>query len=453
MDCVLAGIRARLVGLVALCALAMGFASDSAARQAGNDVPAEDPTRIMQRGGVLLSASRRFMVVGPDHRENQSVSSWAETIDNKLQAITGIELLGREPRGIRIVLREAPESASALAVEEYVDSGRLVHRITAVNLAQTDYETFQGLLCQILLRRHLLILARQRGLTLATEAGAVFPAGGGFPAWFWDGLSQNTLPGLQTRNVRLIAGEWRRGRLPPVGAILNPNAPLDVIDPKRDWDTLRRRAAHGTFMMWLLSFPDRDKRLETLFERLAAGATVTTEHVAGLIPDCESAAAMDALWDEWILAQGRVIRMPGPIPQENAQRLEWELLLYPGDYGIPMTGRLYEKVEWYDLIDRREDDWIPVFARVKADGLRLTAIGRGTEYGTVVEAYIHFLDALRRGRHEPLLRERLETAQTLKRQMARMAHGPRLAPQTEQDTTPRITDSFDAGHGLGFAWE
>ncbi len=439
----------RPVGLIAFCALAIGFAPGPGPLRAGGDVPVEDPARNMARGGVLLSASRRFIVIGPDHRENQSISSWAETIDSKLQAVTGIELRGREPRGIRIALREEPEAESALGVEEYIESGLLVHRLTAVNLAQTDYETFQGLLCQILLRRHVLTLARQRGA--ATEGA--FPADGGLPAWLWDGLSQNTLPGLQTRNVRLIAGEWHRGRLPPVGAILNPNASLDIIDPDRGWNTLRRRAAHGTFMMWLLSLPDRNTRMEALFDRLAAGETVSAEQVAALIPDCDSAGAMDAMWDEWILAQGRVIRMPGVATPENAQRLEWELLLYPGDYGIPMTGRLYEKVEWDDLIDRREEDWIPVFARAKAAGLRLTAIGRGTEYETVIEAYVRFLDALRKGRREPLLRERLENAQTSRQRMARKAQGPRLAPQTEQDATTRIADSFDAGHGLGFAWE
>ncbi len=440
----------RALAGLALAALPRVAAGDGDEPEAAAQLAGQRTFDGAARGHVLLSASRRFMVGGLDQRENLRVSVWAETVDSQLQSALGFRLLGGEQRGIRFLLFDQPDSAPSLHVEEYRDGDGIVHRLTVVNLVRADYESFRALFCQVLLRRHVLALARQSGAGLAS-AGVGWPENGGLPEWVTDGLAQNTLPDLKSRNLRLLAGEWQRGRLPPAGALLNPNAALDIIEPDRDWAVLRRRAAYGTWMLWLLSFPERGERLAWLFERLAAGETPAARDLVPLVPGVESPGDMDARWDEWMLRQAYVLRLPGESAPENVRRLEWELLLYPGRYGIPMTGRLYEKLEWEDLIDRREEPWIGTFAQTKAAALRLAAVGRGAEIEAVAEAFAGFLDTLRRERREDALRERLAAARARWQRLAGGQHGPpRPTPELRPEEAPSDSE-YDSGHGLGFA--
>ncbi|NQT94511.1 MAG: hypothetical protein HQ559_17275, partial [Lentisphaerae bacterium] len=88
-----------------------------------------------------------------------------------------------------------------------------------------------------------------------------------------------------------------------------------------------------------------------------------------------------------------------------------QLLLRPGDCGIPLADGPEGRLVFADLVSRRNEPWIPGFARNKIAALRLLAVGRERRFGAVVEAYCRFLDALVERKEPSALRTMLSRAE------------------------------------------
>jgi len=215
---------------------------------------------------------------------------------------------------------------------------------------------------------------------------------GPLPAWLWRGLAGNLDAGLRARNSEMVLARWQRGQvISPAELLGNGTGARPAVGTAEEAD---HRAACGLWVKWLLSLPNGRRLFSDLLRHVGEGGTATPDWLILRLPGCASSADLDEQWDKWILRQRRVVYRPGEVTRQVVDQLRGELLLYPGQSGIPLNCGSPERIELHELIDRRGSPWIPAFVRGKCASLRVLAIGRGEEFGAVVESYCRFLTGL-----------------------------------------------------------
>ena len=86
-------------------------------------------------------------------------------------------------------------------------------------------------------------------------------------------------------------------------------------------------------------------------------------------------------------------------------------MLYPGDFGIPISSQPGKVYTLRDLIQERKKDWVPGAARNLSGRLQLLGVGRPDTFKQVVEAYQQYLKALADGKRAGTLEKLLEKAE------------------------------------------
>jgi hypothetical protein len=324
------------------------------------------------------SVSRPLAVVGTNVEETLAVLNWAEEAAGRFERVTGLPVSSPAHFEIRISLRPASTGAVPAGVigrtGAWVEPGpkRFVQGMAILGVQRVDPEDADAELCASLLT----CLAATR--PLASGAPRVVPA---VPSWLSVGLSQNLHANRKARNGEALGERLLEGRLPSIPSLLGAEGAPD-------------RAASGGLAAWILSFPGRAERLGAILDRVAAGGGVTPEWFATSLISCESVSELDEEWDAWVLRQKRMVYEPGVAGPEFLRRLRWDLAVYPGDPGVPLSTNLSERISFRRLLERRDESWVPLAARSKAVSLRLLAAGRGREAVRVAEGYAFFLDGL-----------------------------------------------------------
>ena len=388
-------------------------------------VPGAEPARsakalpVPVRFRSVTSRSGRFLVVGVDSTENMAIANWAEKIREKIENVLGIRLLAGARQDVRITLAP-PEKSAPFRVRagHEAQRGKWVHFIAVEGNDKVDYEDLQGALCYLLLSRHVFLGAKvlpgkERGPVDLRKEGRL--ARFRLPYWFVEGISQNLAGDLRAKNNEVVYKNWRGGQVEPIGHFLDGLVHKMAIHEDAGGaedvpEEAALRAMSGMLMSWLMSLPGKDVRIRKMMERAKAGEAMTPEWLVTLVPGCETVGDLDEQWDRWIVHQRSVVVRPGQVTPRAIDRVRAELLLYTGDSGIPLSGRVNQVVGWSELITRRREDWIPVFAQSKGVALHLAAVGRGDRVGEVVNAYRKFLDALGRRKSERKLKKLLAAA-------------------------------------------
>lgn len=379
----------------------------SAAAQPSDDHHASSPAHGTP-SVALRTPVGPFVVIGSDNFLNMRLMRWAEEITQKLGRTIG-EKLPSERAEFRIVVH-SPSPGSSIAGRistgrEFVEK-KLVQRLIIHGYESVDNESLNEALCRLLLYDHVL----ERGLRIRerkrqdqfSESHGAMPSP--IPLWLSQGLAQNLFPSLRARNSEIVFGLREKGNLPSPIKFLRPesNPPAQKSD---DSDN----SVYGLFVGWILSLPNKQERLDAIFDRLAAGMPVSPEWFVDSVSDSNSLEDFDDKWTKWILRQSRIVYQPGAMPPSAINRLKSELILSPGDPGVPFG--LFEEIAFHDLIAMIGPEWIPVFAKNKAAGLRLLAVGRAEEFRDVVESYCRFLEALGETRRKSRLEKLLRRAQ------------------------------------------
>ena len=151
--------------------------------------------------------------------------------------------------------------------------------------------------------------------------------------------------------------------------------------------------------------------MEAVFVRLAEKVPISSAWIAEQLPDIELGADVEQAWEEWVMARGRTVHEPG-IPTPRARKeLEAALLLYPGEFGIPLAYPVPPGSGFRWLINQRKEAWVSSFAATKSASLAVVAVGRGPEIQAVAQAHLDFLDALAKGQSKRRLKEKLKAAE------------------------------------------
>jgi hypothetical protein len=362
--------------------------------------PSPRTIRAFDAYNPVVSTSGRFVALGPRTDENLIAVRWAEQWARKMEKLSGLRLAG-DRRVIRIVIQPPPQALPAGAsgpalggepdctrvkLTQYVDGARLAQRIEIPGLNCLYGEEGEAAFCRLLF----------------CDA-RIAPSN--FPLWLAVGMVRNLTVERRDESCRLVLDQWRRGGLAPLAQWLGSAETRGAGAEGAD------RAMCGMLAAWMLQLPDRSQKLQAIVERLAQQRTVTADWFATTLFGLQRAADLDSAWDDWLLGQRRVVRLPGRVTPDLVDRMKAELLLYPGDFGIPLKDEPNHPVAWQSLIEERGASWVKVLACTKAGSLRMLAAGRGKDVGETVEFYCRFLDALARGKSRARLQKLLREAE------------------------------------------
>jgi len=410
--------------LVVACVCAFVFCS--VGRSAGQEARVSSATERLKLN-CIRSVDGRFAVLGPDNVVNLELMNWAREVAEKLERLVGIKMPFQN-RVLRIVtVREAPFDVGGVDSGRRIEGSEVVQRLAIRNYGCVDREEAEVALCRLLLDGYV-FSARSldvEGETPDEKRPDVTGDDGkqlGAPLWLAQGAFQNLYAGVRSRNNRIAVSRWQEGQLPSPVVLLRSAAKTSPSGEKPEQSAhdaavsngravCEDKVLHGMLVAWLVSRADKARCFGAIFRRLGAGRELTAEWFATEVLGGGSAGDIGEQWDVWILRRRRVIFQPGTVDLDTVNRLKAELLLYPGDFGIPLMGNPGEALGFRDLIDHCEAEWIPGFCRRKAASLRLLGIGRGKEFGKVVELYCRFLDLLGRRSGKRFLTRCIEKAE------------------------------------------
>jgi hypothetical protein len=369
-------------GLLLLVALAAGVAAAE---------PAPAPAQ------TVFSTSRRFVVSGLPSVDAATLCAWAEDVAERIEARTHTPLGFGDAEYILIRCMDGAESGESRVVraQGYVD-GRLQQKLVVVRPAAADQEDMIESLCGLIVSRQ--IAQRQSDAERRRALGHA-------PDWLAVGLAQNLYRDLRARNTRLAVDLHREGVAPSVSELIG----LAQMPPGR-W---REKYFCGLAVAWLLSQPDLPSHWQALLQRLAGGAPVGPDWIAGEFMRFTGTAALEAGWETRLLQQRQVVFDLAPSREDRVERLSELLRVRPEEYGLALPDGKPGLLVPGDLVSRRREDWVPRLAR--AVGLRMALLGGGQpqEFQRIVAQYKAFFDALaaeKPRRSERDLRKLLETA-------------------------------------------
>jgi hypothetical protein len=359
------------------------------------DPPAVTPLDLK----LLTSRSGRFVVVGPVALDNLAVAAWADALAARVERTVGIPL-PFDRRRIRIALRtweQPPEGLEGPGVTQEAEGDRILQRLILYDPAAIRAPAARDALVRLLLSGYLWECVPAAGWPRDAAVA---------PRWLAAGLAGYLDPDERAARSLSVLEDWQDGLLPSLSRWLND--PAGEPPPQPAMSTL--------FVSLLLRFEAPAPVLPRLFAQLAAGGRPDPAWVADAL-GLEGPGALEEAWDAWVLRQQRVIYRPGSTTEPALERLRAELLLYPGDCGIPISVELPAGAGLWALLPHADAAWVPAFCRAKLADLQMAAVGRDAGFRDVVQRYAAFLEALADGARESRLRERLHAADEAMKQL------------------------------------
>ena len=378
---------------------------------------ATDP--MMRHSLTARSYDGRLWVTGADSAMKQVAMKWANGVIGGVEKVIGEDWRSKN-RQLRIRLVETDDDEGRARARLSMSGGRVVHRLTIQNEDRLSGEECDVALCGLLLAGYVIhsegTSALINNYEHMVESGTVNE----MPRWLFKGIAANLEVSRRARNSRIAHEAWQSGQIPMLGAFLDPSKAKKI-------DRDLANAYAGMVVEWISSFPDREATWKKLLARLYACEPISPEWLVTCIPNCDSVVDLEARWDEWMLRQKRRIFEPGKITGEHLIQL-WSLLtVYPGDAGIPMSNEWNQRGDFRNMVEHRKAEWIIPFAENKKLNLRTLALGKDTEFQSVVDAYCRFLDALAGEKSSRRLEKLLDEANLKMREL-------HATPRTEHDT-------------------
>ncbi|MFO7871934.1 MAG: hypothetical protein R6V03_10960 [Kiritimatiellia bacterium] len=376
---------------------------------AGSDAAESTAAGLYRSFRVARSPGGRFLVSSTNARYNMQIGSWAEETASKAEKALGVDLSTGGECDVFIVLRgpQARETQTgggkgAEGMPEgrilrtiSFENGKFIQRLILNGYPEVDGRKAQAALCRVLLEAKIAGMRLRKGL----KAGPGGPQGSRIPFWLWYGLAEDLYPALRARNGHRVYRMWREGLVPTAAEILASGG-SDAGE-----------AVCGVFFGWLKSLPDKRGFFTGMIERIADRQEITAGIALSYIGRYDKILEMEDGWDEWILSQRRMVYRLGSITPLGIEQFKTELRLRPGEGGVPLAEDPGRFIAFGDLAGLRDAEWIDSALKSKSITLRLLAVGRGKEFAAVVEKYCAFLQAVRNGRREDVLRDLLSEAE------------------------------------------
>jgi hypothetical protein len=340
------------------------------------------------------STSGHFVIVGSNESANMELAAWADNLADRLEKLIGLRI-PYDNRIFRIVVNDNVDGDAAVNATQQFDGHAFVQRLVINGYTNAVKDDAEDVFCRLLLNCYVV----ERTVPPDDDDARRIP---NVPQWLSYGVVQNLHPSARARNTSYVLQKWQHAQLDSL---------VDFLGSAGDGDAASvDRPMAGIFTAWLLALPDKQRRFDGIFQRLADDKAVTQDWLVTCIPDCNSVADFNEKWDDWMLKQERIVFQPGKVSPESMNQLQAELLLYRGECGIPLRSNVCERIGYRDLIDEHESGWIPGFVESKCASLRFLTVGRGDEFSGVVESYCRFLAALTQKKSRKQMEQLLDKA-------------------------------------------
>ncbi len=327
--------------------------------------------------------------------DKQIVMQFAEDVRSRLQMLTDSSFTG-EPYRLSIYAENA-ELDRPCVIEKHLLSPKIgsqnlpTIRISIINPSKMDARELAREICDGYLSMKVLVSAQG-------SSHAEPPA-----RWFTAGLARYLDTAPRQDDAERFLVKWQSAKLPPLWKLASINSPY----PSADIDVAAQLVAY-----WL-SFPDRGKRMELLCRALSAGdlwsPTLFAETSSGFLEVHKA----DRDFDAWLLGRRDIVLVPGQTHREFMIRAYFELVLNPGEDGVPLDvpANLSPAV----LVDRLDEPWTRLCARAKAERIMLLSAGRGAKFRKAAEKYAEFFEGVIRVDSKPKLLATLRLAEIMLR--------------------------------------
>lgn len=326
---------------------------------------------------TMFSASHRFVVQGFAPTEAPQITSWADDVASKVEAIIKKEIVVRDGQQIKIIARHDDANRGRVdKAQTYVDD-LLQQQIDVINPEKIDQEDILEALVELLMNRYVI-----EGQTTSQRKAHL----GSVPEWLSVGLAQNLFPQLRSRNRQGGLARWNHQEKLMWEDLMK----LDSM-PAGRWGQ-KMDAALG--IQWLLTLHNADAVLRSYIGRLCSGGNVTPEQFATELLKFPTIVDLEKNWDLWIAQQQDVHDELGEIDQGGIDQLKRLLLINPADYGV-VSSKVPSSLTFAQLVEWRDESWLPRLAERISIKIKFLSIGRPPEYQDVVNRYAVFLDALR----------------------------------------------------------
>ena len=382
----------------------------------------------------LRHHSGHYAVIGTNRLWNASLMRWLETMQQRIETITGLPS-PFEGRLLRVVIPRDQAPGGGVAWSQGIRDRTFVQQLTVHDYEHGDVDQMDVVICGLMLNGYLADAPWRRPTPREGQPtrDRVWVA----PSWLATGLARNLYPRFRAQDGATVLELWKTGRAPALRQLLD-----DLSDQDSTIET--PSALAGFFVTWLGALPGRPATFAALFARLTAGQPVTMDWLVSILDDCENPNDVDGRWDAWIMREKRVVREPGMTTPQMVQQLREELRIQSGERAREEGTTEFVALPFDALIERRKEDWVRELAAGKAARLRVLFIGRGDDMRGVVEAYANFLQALSAGKRAGTLTELLGTAQAGMRKLE-IDHGVRMPPvsaQIETNAPPAAPATF-----------
>lgn len=327
--------------------------------------------------------------MGPDGNANMELSAWADDFAGRVEKLVGLAM-PFENRTFNIIVSEGKGSdTGVVSGTQQLENNRLTQKLFIEGYTNAVREDAEAVFCRLLLNGYVAERKPSTGKNQPLSA----------PRWLAEGIAQNLSPSARARSAKYVLEKWQDAQLATLAYFLDAanDEPVD-------------RPMSGILVIWLLTLPEKTGLFEKFFERLSGGGAITREWLVTCVPDCESTADLNEKWENWLLKQRLMVFQPGKASPEIVNQLQSELLLYRGEYGIPIKSNVFERITYNELIGECNSIWIPAFVQSKSASLRFLAVGHGEEFSGVVEAYCRFFSALPQNKNRKQLEKLLKKA-------------------------------------------
>ncbi len=336
----------------------------------------------------LRSADGRFAVTSgtSNAAARPEVLQFAQAMSRTLTQLTGWPL---DPGQRPIMLALDAGSAGPAVRHRLFRSRTLIWgQIDVPDAAMLDPEALSGELVAVLARQALYREAPPGGTP--TE----------FAPWFLNGLAHQATRRNRQPEIEAVLARWSRGRLPPLWELCASNGCAAASD----------LSVASQLVAWCLDQPGAKRACAAWMAHLANGRPWDATCLVRIFTGQDDLLAADEQWDLWLLRRGHMVFEPGTTSPGVVRRFRAQLLIYPGDCGMPLGLLQSEWLTLAALLGRRHAPWAASVAASKAAAIRNFASGRDHAFQSLADQYAAALDGLRRGVSDAELRHWLEVA-------------------------------------------
>ena len=327
----------------------------------------------------VTSSSGRFVVQGPDSGQNARVAIDAEKFCTHLEELLGgpVPHFKNQPILLRLYHDEEKEYGD-VRLESKRSGGLILQRIKVLNYPQMDPAAYYARFTQAMLCRY--------GAALVGS----LPSQEKIPDWLAYGTAHLASASLQEEHLALILERWKEGGL---------TEPLAGFDMSGIFTGSQEELALMCVAFeWLVEMKGGGVTIHELLKGVLSEYAPTAEAMAVWAGLPQESREQNMRWDLWLAAESGKVRPNWKFDSaKRLQQLRDLLLIYPGEYTLPLGSVPAQPITWDRLALYKERSWASGLNMDLIRRLQKLAIGAEPAFQKVLHAFSSYLVYLETG--------------------------------------------------------